>query len=93
MKRMPALIFTLSLLMLCGCAMTGSKSKLEKRQAVLTMKNEVLSDLYKIRPDVKAQISRASGYAVFSNVNKRWSPIFGQCVKVDGRTLTKEEHP
>jgi lipid-binding SYLF domain-containing protein len=33
------------------------------------MKNEVLSDLYKIRPDVKAQISRAPGYAVFSNVN------------------------
>ena len=33
------------------------------------MKNEVLSDLYKVKPDVKAQISSAPGYAVFSNTN------------------------
>jgi len=24
---------------------------------------------------------------------ERWSPVFGQCVKVDCHTLTKEEHP
>jgi lipid-binding SYLF domain-containing protein len=33
------------------------------------MKNEVLSDLYELKPDVKAQISSAPGYAVFSNAN------------------------
>ena len=33
------------------------------------MKNEVLTDLYKIRPDVKSQIASAPGYAVFSNAN------------------------
>lgn len=52
-----------------GCAITGAKSPSEKRQAVLSMKNEVLADLYKLKPDVKAQIARAPGYAVFSNAN------------------------
>jgi lipid-binding SYLF domain-containing protein len=29
----------------------------------------VLNDLYKVKPDVKAQINSAEGYAVFSNAN------------------------
>ncbi len=33
------------------------------------MKDEVLSDLYKLKPDVEAQISRATGYAILSNAN------------------------
>jgi lipid-binding SYLF domain-containing protein len=33
------------------------------------MKNEVLSDLYALKPDVKSQIANAPGYAVFSNAN------------------------
>ncbi|MFC1558903.1 YSC84-related protein [candidate division KSB1 bacterium] len=52
-----------------ACATTGSKTSEEKRQSVLAMKNEVLSDLYKLKPSVKSQISSAPGYAVFSNVN------------------------
>lgn len=52
-----------------GCATTGGKTPAEKRQSILAMKNEVLSDLYKLKPDVKSQISSAPGYAVFSNVN------------------------
>jgi len=52
-----------------GCATSGGKTPAEQRQAILTMKNEVLSDLYKLKPDVKAQISSAPGYATFSNVN------------------------
>ena len=59
----------LLVLMISGCAITGTKSPSEKRQAVLAMKNEVLNDLYRLKPDVKAQISRAPGYAVFSNAN------------------------
>ena len=69
MYRITALIFMVLLLNLSGCATTGNKSTAEKRQAVLNMKNEVLSDLYKIRPDVKSQVSSAPGYAVFSDVN------------------------
>ncbi|MCP4877850.1 MAG: hypothetical protein GY896_20540 [Gammaproteobacteria bacterium] len=52
-----------------GCATTGGSNPAEKRQSVLSMKNEVLTDLYKIKPDVKAQISKAPGHAVFSNAN------------------------
>lgn len=69
MYRITALILMILLLNLSGCATTGNKSTAEKRQAVLNMKNEVLSDLYRIRPDVKSQISSAPGYAVFSNAN------------------------
>jgi len=64
-----SIIFSIILtLVIAGCATTGS-SPPEKRKSILSMKNEVLSDLYKIKPDVKSQISSAPGYAVFSNVN------------------------
>jgi lipid-binding SYLF domain-containing protein len=52
-----------------GCATTGDVSPAEERQLILSMKNEVLTDLYKVRPDVKSQIAGAPGYAVFSNAN------------------------
>lgn len=52
-----------------GCASVGGKTPAEKRQSILAMKNEVLSELYKIKPDVKAQVKSAPGYAVFSNAN------------------------
>lgn len=69
MNRISAVICIILSLTIVGCATIGSKTPAEKRQAVLAMKNGVLSDLYKIKPDVKAQISSAPGYAVFSNVN------------------------
>lgn len=69
MGRIIFIIFMILLLSLNGCATTGNKSTAEKRQAVQNMKSDVLSDLYKIRPDVKSQIASAPGYAVFSNAN------------------------
>jgi lipid-binding SYLF domain-containing protein len=54
---------------LSGCATTGATTKHEKRQAIVDMKQQVLSDLYKIRPGAKAQVANAPGYAVFSNAN------------------------
>lgn len=56
-------------LFLVACATTGDKTPAEKRKAVLSMKAEVLGDLYRIKPDVRSQIARAPGYAVFSNAN------------------------
>jgi lipid-binding SYLF domain-containing protein len=56
-------------LVIGGCATTGGMTAPEKRQSILSMKNEVLSDLFKLKPDVKSQISKAPGYAVFSNAN------------------------
>lgn len=69
MKRVLAIICIAFLLGMSGCATTGGNSKAEKRQAILNMKNDVLAQLYKIKPDVKAQIAKAPGYAVFSNAN------------------------
>jgi lipid-binding SYLF domain-containing protein len=69
MKRIVALTCLVILLAITGCATTAGNSKAEKRQATLNMKNDVLSDLYKIKPDVKSQLANAPGYAVFSNVN------------------------
>jgi len=69
MKRRAAVLCILLTMIIGGCATTGTKTPAQKRQAVLDMKNRTLSDLYKLKPDVKAQISSAPGYAVFSNVN------------------------
>lgn len=56
-------------LVISGCATTGKKSTVDKRNAVQQMRSEVLTDLYKIKPDVRNQIANAPGYAVFSNGN------------------------
>jgi len=69
MKAISTGICIILALVISGCATTGGKTPDQKRQAILSMKNEVLSDLYKIKPDVKAQLSTAPGYAVFSNTN------------------------
>jgi lipid-binding SYLF domain-containing protein len=69
MNRILALICIALLLSVTGCVTTSGKSKAEKQQTILSMKNDVLTELYKIKPDVKSQISNAPGYAVFSNAN------------------------
>ncbi len=67
-RRAVALCIILAF-MIVGCATMGDKPKAQKQQAILDMKNKTLSDLYKVKPDVKAQIASAPGYAVFSNMN------------------------
>jgi lipid-binding SYLF domain-containing protein len=52
-----------------GCATTRGTTPGEKRHAVLTMRSEVLTKLYKSHPEAKAEVARAPGYAVFSNAN------------------------
>lgn len=69
MNRISAVIFMLLSLTIAGCATTGGNTPPEKRQSILDMKNDVLTDLYKLKPKVKSQIARAPGYAVFSNAN------------------------
>ncbi len=56
-------------LLTSGCATTGGDTPSEKRASIHKMKNEVLADLYRLKPEVKPQITRAPGYAVFSNAN------------------------
>ena len=70
MKKMFIGLYCLAAaLILNGCATTAGTTTGEKRQAVLAMRNEVLTDLYKVRPLAKAEVAAAPGYAVFSNAN------------------------
>lgn len=52
-----------------ACNTTSTKPSSDKRQDVLAMKNEALSELYKLKPHTKSMIAEAPGYAVFSNAN------------------------
>lgn len=56
-------------LLLGGCATTSASSVPERRHQVLAMKNEVLTELYKLYPQAEQQIASAPGYAVFSNAH------------------------
>src|SRR3989338_4881931 len=52
-----------------GCATTSGTTPQEKRQAILSMKSKVLTELYENRSRARAEIAAAPGYAVFSNAN------------------------
>lgn len=65
----PLILISLISLLLSGCALNQAHTKQDKRQVVLAMKDEVLTELFKAKPDVRAQLSSAPGYAVFSNAN------------------------
>lgn len=69
MKNFTAGLFILVSLMLSGCMTMSGSTPEEKRQSVTQMKNEVLTELFKLKPDTRAQVNAAHGYAVFSNVN------------------------
>ena len=40
----------------------------DQREKVRDMRDDVLAELYEIRPEAEARIEKAKGYAVFSNV-------------------------
>ena len=52
-----------------GCITPKGNTVHDKRNYVLDMKNQVLSELYSKRPEAKSKIKSAAGYAVFSNIN------------------------
>jgi|TARA_Y100000588_G_C14122540_1_gene867940 lipid-binding SYLF domain-containing protein len=47
----------------------GSGTVAQKRQAILTMQDKALTRLYSEKPDTRAQLANAPGYAVFSSAN------------------------
>lgn len=47
----------------------ASDAKQSQRQEVLNMRSSTLSELYRLKPDTKAQLAQAAGYAVFNNKN------------------------
>jgi len=66
MYRLPlTLVLTV---MLAACAASGSNPS-EKRATIDDMRQQVLNEIYKNKPAVRALVNSSSGYATFSNVN------------------------
>ena len=63
--------FSLSLLvvLVSGCASLGSGTKAEKQQKILSMRQDVLKDVYSKNPEARGVIYSSKGYGVFSNAN------------------------
>lgn len=55
--------------MLVSCASMGNGSSTDKKKQILSMKQEVLTQLFVSKPYTRSQINSAPGYAVFSNAN------------------------
>ncbi len=70
MSKLLTLAF-LSTSLFTACTATGLTGDTpdERRAAILEMREEVLNELYGIRPDTRVQIGSAAGYAVFTNAN------------------------
>ncbi|MBL4574892.1 MAG: hypothetical protein JKY51_02180 [Opitutaceae bacterium] len=68
MKQVALILSLIITLFLMGCASTGETPS-DKRETILTMEEDVLTELYEVKPSTKSFIKDASGYAVFSNLN------------------------
>ena len=53
----------------CTATGLGDVSLKQRRQNVLNMRQEVLTELHALKPDIKIQVKSAAGYAVFTNAN------------------------
>lgn len=71
MHTLRNILAALTILSLTACTATGliNSDPQTRRQEIQSMRQEVLAELYSIRPDTRAQINSAPGYAVFSNAN------------------------
>ncbi len=71
MLRTRTFALALMLLALGACTTTGltSGTPNERRAAIQDMRQEVLTELYSLKPDTRVQIGSAAGYAVFTNAN------------------------
>lgn len=68
MTRFVTIFLMLGAILLGGCAATGNTAP-DKRATVQKMRQDVLAELYRVRPAARAYIQKAPGYAVFSNAN------------------------
>jgi lipid-binding SYLF domain-containing protein len=71
MKTMEMALGLLALLILTSCTISGLNNGTpeERRQSIQSMREEVLAELYAIKPDTRAQLNSSAGFAVFSNAN------------------------
>ena len=64
-------LLAVCVLVAAGCRTPKGESVQEKRSYALQMKSDALSELYAKRPEAKAHIAKAPGYAVFSNIGSK----------------------
>jgi lipid-binding SYLF domain-containing protein len=64
---MPGILFLVLLLIAASAIAASDKDKQKKQADVRKVSDETLSRLYKAQPQAKAALSKAAGYAVFSN--------------------------
>lgn len=67
-RALRILLLCLSIGLFAGCAASGG-SREERRATVQKMRQDVLAQLYRVKPHTRAEIQQAPGYAVFSNAN------------------------
>ncbi|TLU61599.1 hypothetical protein FE810_13860 [Thalassotalea litorea] len=64
---------TASIVFLCvllsACASMGDGSTQDKQDKILSMKNDVLTQLFQQKPDSRKVVEGSKGYGVFSNAN------------------------
>ena len=68
MKALPRFVFLLAAVALLAPAGLAKPSVKERQKDIHEMRDAVLADLYKAKPELKARIKKAAGYAAFSNV-------------------------
>jgi lipid-binding SYLF domain-containing protein len=68
LRKSILVLLSIQLLMAAGCAAPG-QTREDQRQHILATERQLLNDLYAVKPDLRADLARAPGYAVFSNVN------------------------
>jgi len=65
-RRLPVLV---ALVLLFAVPFAAAKDSLDdKKDKTRKMRDSVLADLYKQKPELKGRIKKAEGYAVFSNI-------------------------
>lgn len=74
--------------LLSGCSTAPKKTPADHRQAILTMRDDTLAELYELKESAKAEIEAAPGYAVFNSAGLKILVIGaggGRGVVVDNR--------
>ena len=69
LKNLASLGFIILLLSACTSSDLTRGAPAERRAAITDMRQEVLTELYSLKPDTRVQIGSAAGYAVFTNAN------------------------
>jgi len=60
---------TLFLLSQCTAIGLNGDSPEDRRQTIIEMREDVLAELFQLKPDVRTQVGEAVGYGVFSSAN------------------------